>query len=217
LLIASQPLSFITGSSNDPYDAVRSFENIDIHQLLKNNDVGHLRFTSVLRMNATFPFVLPMVTLPTSPGIQIMDAGTRDNYGGKTMMEWMNAMREWIRENTSGVVIVQIRDTKKMLTGDEIKKVTFLDKFVLPFSNMYGNFTRTQDFDQEELLKMGLANSSYPVDLISINLREDAKDRISLSWHLTRKEKRKIKKAVFSPENQRSIGYINEHLRKSKH
>jgi len=216
LLISSQPLSFITGSSNDPHDAVRSFENIDIHQLLKNNDVGNLRFTSVLRMNATFPFVLPMVTLPTSPAIQIMDAGTRDNYGGKTMMEWMNAMSEWLRQNTSGVVIVQIRDTKKMLTGDEIKQVTFLDKFVLPFSNMYGNFTRTQDFDQEELLKMGLANTRFPVDLISINLREDAKDRISLSWHLTRKEKNKVKRAVFSYENQKSIGYINQHLRSSK-
>lgn len=216
LLISSQPLTFLTGNATDPKGTIRSFENIDIHQLLKHNDVDHLRYTSVLRMNATFPFVLPMATLPTTPGIQIMDAGTRDNFGVKTMMQWLNALRHWIRENTSGVVIVQIRDTRKMLAGDEIRQVTFLDKFYLPFSNVYGNFPRTQDFDQEELMKMGFANSTTPVQLISINLREDAKDRISLSWHLTRKEKLKIRKALYSYRNQLDIAEINRQLRKSK-
>jgi hypothetical protein len=216
LLISSQPLTFMTGNADDPQGTIRSYENIDIHQLLKNNDVDNLRYTSVLRMNATFPFVLPMATLPTTPGIQIMDAGTRDNFGVKTMMQWLNALKYWIRENTSGVVIIQIRDTRKMLAGDEIRKVTFLDKFFLPFSNVYGNFPRTQDFDQEELMKMGFVNEKLPVRLISINLREDAKDRISLSWHLTRKEKLKIRRALHSYLNQLDIAEINRQLRKSK-
>lgn len=216
LLISAQPLSFITGNSSDPTGTIRSYEDVEMRQLLKANDAGNIRFTSVLRMNATFPFVLPMVTLPTTPSIQIMDAGTRDNFGVKSMFQWMNALRDWIKENTAGVVVIQIRDTRKMLTGDEVRQISFIDKFYLPFSNVYGNFPRTQDFDQEQLLKIGNVNSGFPIQLISLNLREDAKDRISLSWHLTSKEKLKIKKAVFSIENQRSIAKINEHLRKSK-
>jgi len=212
LLISSQPLNFMTGSKSTLSGMASSYENIDIHQLLKGNTVDKLRFTSVLRMNATFPFVLPMVTLPTTPSIQIMDAGTRDNFGGKTTAQWMFAMRNWIKENTSGVMIIQIRDTKKMLTGQEIKKVTFLDKFTLPFSNIYGNFPRTQDFDQEELLKMSTISQLFPMRFVSVNLREFAKNRISLSWHLTSKEKVKIKQAIQSEGNQRAVKVIGEAL-----
>lgn len=217
LLISSQSLSFMTNNPIDPRGTIRSYENVDIRGLLTGNDVGNLRFTSVLRMNATFPFVLPMVTLPTNPAVQVMDAGTRDNFGVKTMVLWMNAMRNWICENTSGVVVVQIRDTRKILYGDEVQPITFLDKFYLPFSNVYGNFPRTQDFDQEELLRMTATNSPFPVEVVSINLREEAKDRISLSWHLTTKEKQKIKQAIYSPDNQRSIAWINQLLRNSKY
>lgn len=217
LLISSQPLSFISGNASDPKGTIRSYEDLDIHQVLKANTVDKMRYTSVLRMSATFPFVLPMVTLPTTPSIQIMDAGTRDNFGVKTTLQWMNALRKWIRENTSGVVLIQIRDTRKMLAGDEAKKATFIDKFYLPFSNMYSNFPRTQDFDEEEMLKLGMANSEFPFRMVSLNLREESNDRISLSWHLTSKEKLKIKKALFREQNQRGIAAINRQLRKSKH
>lgn len=216
LLISSQRLSFITGNAGDPKGTIRSYEDIDIHQLLKTNEVDSLRFSSVLRMSATFPFVLPMVTLPTSPAINVMDAGARDNFGVKTTLQWMNALSEWIRENTAGVVMIQIRDTRKMMPGDEAQKATFLDKFTLPFANVYSNFPRTQDFDQEELIKLTYANSRFPIRVLSLNLRENANDRISLSWHLTTKEKLKIKKALHSYENQITIADIHRQLRKSK-
>jgi hypothetical protein len=216
LLISSQKLSFMTANNRNPQGTIRGYENIDIHQLLSRNSVDQMRFTSVLRMNATFPFVLPMVTLPTTPTIQIMDAGTRDNFGVKTMMQWINAMEDWIEQNTSGIVVIQIRDTRKLLAGDEVRQIAFLDKFSLPFSNVYGNFPRTQDFDQEELLKMATFDRSFPLRMVSINLREGSKDRISLSWHLTSKEKFKIKKAVLSKENQRNISVIHDKLRESK-
>ena len=155
-------------------------------------------------------------TIKFLPGRIVMDAGTRDNFGVKTMMQWINAMDDWIRQNTSGVVVIQIRDTRKLLAGDEIRQIAFLDKFTLPFSNVYGNFPRTQDFDQEELLKMAMFNQTFPMRMVSINLREGFKDRISLSWHLTSKEKFKIKKAVLSKENQRNFAIIHQKLRESK-
>ena len=205
LLIASQNINFLTADHRNNSKMIESNENIDIHSLLKHQDVQQLRFTTVLRANATFPFVMPMVTLPTSPEVQLMDAGLRDNYGGKTMMEFLFTMKDWIKENTSGVIVVQIRDTKKVLDNESYSQISFIDKLTLPFGNMYKNFPRVQDFDQEELIKLSTQAINFPLDLISFNLREKSKDRISLSWHLTQSEKNKIEQAFKSVRNQESL------------
>lgn len=213
LLVCSQSLAFMSHASG-PENLTRSYENLDFQTFFKNNAPDSLRFSSVMRMSATFPFVLPMVTMPTMPEMQLMDAGIRDNYGGKVMMEYLYEMQDWIAENTSGVVVVQIRDTKKVLTGDQLYKVSLFDKFTLPFGNMYGNFTRTQDFDQDELMKIGFESFSFPVDLVSFNLREAMKDRISLSWHLTSQEKIKIANAFKSKGNQDAMQQLEKLLGK---
>ena len=38
------------------------------------------------------------------------DAGYYDNYGVNLAAQWMTKLREWLVENTSGVLVVQIRD-----------------------------------------------------------------------------------------------------------
>jgi hypothetical protein len=205
LFMSSQSLRFMTNSPGGPNSLMMSYENLDYQTLFKTNKPNDIRFTSVLRAQATFPFILPMVTMPTNPGVQLMDAGIRDNYGTKTMIEFLDVMKDWIAQNTSGVIILQIRDTKKVLNKETYNKVSLLDKVSLPFSNMYKNFTRTQDFDQEELLKVGANNFKVPVDIITFNLRENKNDRISLSWHLTKNEKQKIERAFRSTQNQLSV------------
>lgn len=201
LLLSSQPLSFLSAPINEEVGITNVHENVDAHQLLGKGAVNNLRFTSALRMNATFPFVLPMVTLPTTPAIQLQDAGTRDNFGVKTTMRWLAVFEQWLKENTSGVVVVQIRDTRRILKGEVVKTISFLDKLTLPVTNVFSNFPRTQDFDQEELTTLSLRHSSFPVQMISFNLRELSKDRISLSFHLTTNEKEKIKQAIRSKKN----------------
>lgn len=205
LLVSAQPLSYITANQKIISGMNLTHEHVDIHQLLAKKNIDKLRFSSVLRMNATFPFVLPMVTMPTNPAIQLIDAGSRDNFGIKTSSEWLFAMQDWIKENTAGVVILEIRDTKNCLAGERIREATFLDKFSLPVTNVFKNFPRTQDFDQEQLLRMGFSKLDFPIQLYSLNLREITTDRISLSWHLTAREKIKIKKAIHSEGNNSTI------------
>lgn len=200
LLISSQSLAFLCSNKNASGNLTNMYENIDFQSFFKGNT--DVRFLSVLRMNATFPLVLPMVSMPTNPEMHVMDAGVRDNYGGKITMEYLFALQDWIKENTSGVILVKIRDTKKILKGETVRKVSLLNKFTLPFGNMYDNFPRTQDFDQDELFKLGVQGFDFPVNLVIFNLRESKKDRISLSWHLTANEKLKIKKALYSPSNK---------------
>ena len=201
LYISSQSMQFMIETQPSNPEINTSFENIDYQTFFKDNHPEKLRFSSALRTSATFPFIMPMVTLPTSPEMQLMDAGIRDNYGMRAALNYLFANEEWIKENTSGVILLSIRDTKKILKNEFYHHISLTDKLTLPFGNMYNNFPRTQDFDQDELFKLGVQGFDFPVNMVIFNLRESKKDRISLSWHLTAYEKLKIKKALYSPSN----------------
>jgi len=213
LFISSQSLSFITESGDYSKQIANSHENIDYQTFFKDNSPQKLRFSSVMRASASFPFIMPMITMPTVPEMQLMDAGIRDNYGFRTAADFLYNLRDWIKENTSGVIIIEIRDTKKILNNENYNPISFMDKITLPFGNMYNNFPRTQDFDQEQLMKIGLTNFPFKVNIITFNLREKKDDRISLSWHLTKQEKVKIEQAFLSMSNQFALKRLKELLK----
>jgi hypothetical protein len=124
----------------------------------------------------------------------------------------MFTLRKWIEENTSGVIIVEVRDTKRILNQEAYDHISLTDKLTLPFGNMYNNFPRTQDFDQEQMMKIATYGFKFPVDIVTFNLRENKSDRISLSWHLTKQEKNKIKNAFNSESNQKSLRRLKQIL-----
>lgn len=214
LLLGSQSFHFMTGNYGRTKSRFNSNENVNYQSLCNNQKTGNLKFTSTLRASATFPFVMPMITLPTNPSIQLMDAGIRDNYGGKSTIEILTYFEDWIRENTSGVIILQIRDTKKILEGESYAQVSFMDKITLPFGNMYKNFPRVQDFNQDELMKVATERMGFTVDFVSFNLLERKGERIALSWHLTSKEKDKIQSALKSQNNKMAVEKLGTLLNK---
>jgi len=89
MLISTQPVSFLM---RPRYDSTKipamDPDAIDFGALFFRQDPMNLRLLTALRMNATFPYVLPNVWLPTNPVIDVMDAGFRDNFGE------MNAIRK---------------------------------------------------------------------------------------------------------------------------
>ncbi len=212
LFVAAQPINFLASGYYAETSRSGVFENIDIHSLLQEQNIDAIRFSSVLRASATFPFVMPMITLPTIPEIQLMDAGIRDNYGSKTMMLYLHSLKDWIQENTSGVIIVEIRDSKKIYDNETFKEVSFIDKITLPFGNMYKNFPRVQNYNQEELAALGMKSLAFPIDIVSLNLMQRKDERISLSWHLTSAEKSKILLALDHPSNRAAFEKIKELL-----
>jgi hypothetical protein len=208
LLISSQNLSFMVGLKGSS----SAYENIDYQTFFKSNNPGKIRFSTVLRANASFPFILPMMTMPTKPEIQLMDAGIRDNYGGKVTIEYLFANNKWIEKNTSGVIILETRDTKRVLNDESYHEINLLDKITMPFGNMITNFTRTQDFDQEQLMKLCTKSFKFPVNFVTFNLRERTDNRISLSLRLTKREKQKIQQAFSSDENKAALLKLNKLL-----
>jgi len=213
LLISTQSLGFLTKNQSKGQVFSKTNENVDYQSFFEELNPQDIRFSSVLRASATFPFVSPMITLPTTPEVQLMDAGIRDNYGGKITVEILFALQKWIAENTSGVIILKIRDTKKTLDNTTYKQISFIDKLTLPFANIYSNYPKTQDFDQEQLLKIATHQLPYPIEIIEFNLRENVNDQISLSWHMSTQEKNKIQRAFYSPLNQQALTELKQMLK----
>ncbi|HRO75968.1 MAG TPA: hypothetical protein PLP27_07465 [Crocinitomicaceae bacterium] len=207
LLISSQSLNYLTNNASIP-NATKSYETIDYQTFFRKNNVGNTRFSTVLRMNATFPMILPMTTLPTSPEVEVMDAGLRDNYGAKVTLEYLFKLQNWIKENTSGVIIVQIRDTKKQLVDEHTRRFSLIDKILTPFNVTVKNIMKTQDYDIDEMTEFLHTCLDFPIDLVCFDLKESQKTRISLSWHLTKNEKKFIKSALHTNSNQSQFAYF---------
>jgi Patatin-like phospholipase len=72
---------------------------------------GKLHLATAARMSATFPYVSPAAELPLSPRRHIVDAGYYDTYGPATAVAWIAKNRDAIKAQTSGVALIQIRDS----------------------------------------------------------------------------------------------------------
>jgi hypothetical protein len=110
MLISTQPMRFMMESVRDSGTSKPAADAIDFTTFFARQDPYNLRMLTVLRMNATFPVVLPNVWMPTDPVIDVMDGGLRDNFGLETSLRFLSHMENWVLENTRGVLMVQIRD-----------------------------------------------------------------------------------------------------------
>ncbi len=167
-------------------------EAIEFRTFFQNQDADSLWFTSALRMNATFPYIMPNSSLPSYPEIQVMDAGIRDNYGLVMAYKHLFAFRNWIKTNTSGVVIIQLRDKPKKFPIKDNPLNSLFKSLFNPLGSFYGNWANIQNFDQDDLLHYAGAWFDAPIDVISFELQNTEQNAISLSWHLTTKEKQRI-------------------------
>lgn len=206
LIIGSQHHGYLQkfSENNEEMGLHLNTENIEYLKFFDKINPKEINFTTVLRMSATFPYIMPMISMPTTPNMFIMDAGIRDNYGYKVTVQYLVSLQKWIKENTSGVIVLRIRDNIKDLIDNDSYDVGFYRRFILPFGNMYGNFLKMQDYNQDEMFSVMIPAMDFPVDVVTFNLREQAENKISLSWHLTAKEKEKVKTAINSENNKQA-------------
>jgi hypothetical protein len=116
MIISTQPVSFMMQGWQDTTRIPgMDPDAIDFGAFFKNQNPGGMRVLTALRMNATFPIVLPNVWLPSDPVIDVMDAGLRDNYGQETSLRFLDAFDDWIDANTSGVDSANTRPQPRWL------------------------------------------------------------------------------------------------------
>lgn len=210
LVIGSLPMAFLTNIAPEGrlHNAGQP-EAIEFHRFFRDQGAANLKLTSALRMNATFPYITPIVSLPSEPPMRVMDAGLRDNYGYRTTLAFLNTFRDWIRDNTSGVVVLQLRDTQKEL---EVKPSSgsLIGRMLDPIGSVYDNVVRVQDQDYDLMLQQASAWVDFPMEVIDIQLRHDEAEQISLSWHLTALERKRVLRSINSAENVKAFGRFRE-------
>ena len=212
LLISPQNITFLCHLDTTIFGNNIAYENLEYKSLFKNNNPLNLRVTSAIRMNATFPYILPMVLLPTEPKIEVMDAGLRDNLGLSTSVSYIENFKHWINKHTSGIIIIQIRDKERKTTMKDKQSGSLLSKLFTPLTNVYRNFLKIQDYKHDEILN-NLKKSYYgDIHYIEFALKEGSSDEISMSWHLTSKDKKQIYEQLYTEENQKSVEKVSNLL-----
>jgi len=166
----------------------------------------NLRLLTALRMNATFPYVLPNVWLPTRPVVDVMDAGFRDNFGELNAIRFLSAFREWLRENTGGVVLLQIRDRKAGGWENPYEANDITEIITKPLLLLQDNWYKMQEYNQDDLLSLSQNAMGIPFRKLVFQYVPKTEDAgAALNFHLTKQEKLNITGALDNIDNQRAF------------
>jgi hypothetical protein len=207
LIICTKPVRFLMQAFFDtshitPNDA----DAIDFVSFFKKQNPLNLRVLSALRMNATFPYVLPNVWLPTDPIIDVMDAGLRDNFGQETALRFIEVFKDWLKANTSKVILIQIRDRRLGDWERPYESSSILSFLTKPFLLLQNNWFKLQDYYQTD--QLNYMYSSYGAQFYRLSFQYvPAKSDVSapLSLHLTASEKKDIAAALDNVTNQDAL------------
>lgn len=208
MMIGTQPLSFMMKPPPFENDSSISPDAIDFAALFCKQDPMNLRMLTAMRMNATFPYVLPNVWLPSNPVVDVMDAGLRDNFGQETTLRFIDNFKDWLAQNTSGVIILQIRDREKDNWQHPLETGTITDIFVKPATMLQHNWFRLQDYFQNQsysFIPEANRTNLHRLEFIYIPKIED--QGAALNFHLTAAEKADVI-ASFNAENNQQV--LNE-------
>ena len=190
----------------------RFIELIDFQSYFKNQGADSLRFTTALRMNSTFPFVLPNIYLPTEPQIQVMDAGLRDNFGMLSTAQYLHAMQNWLDTAIEKIVVVRIFDKPKEIEIREDPYQSLIHSITAPVDHVYLNMFNTQRLREDDLLNDLPPALKSKLEVIDFPLELDSSRNIPLSWQLTQSDKNLIRESFFSPKNEAAINQVKYHL-----
>jgi hypothetical protein len=188
----------------------------EFRRMFESQNADSLLISSAIRLNATFPYILPVASLPSQPEMDIMDAGINDNYGLETTMRFLYKFRNWISSNTSGIVVVQFRDSHKLMPIKDNPPRSLVEHLSNPLGNIYSNLFNMMDFHQDAEIQAASLWLDCPIDVIDFQLRsseDKTQGEISMSLHLTKKEKEKVKQSIHLPENENALSRLQQLLK----
>ncbi|MBD0296410.1 MAG: patatin-like phospholipase family protein [Flavisolibacter sp.] len=194
MLISPQPLRFMMRPPLDTsITRINTPDAVDFSTFFAGQDAANLRMLTVLRMNATFPVVLPNVWLPARPVIDVMDGGLRDNYGIENSLRFLTAMEDWIELNTRGILLIQIRDRLAGGWESPFESEGITENAVKPFFLLQHNWYKMMEYTQNDMFTYFTTQNNFPVHKVIFQYSSSKEEnKAALSFHLTQREKRDI-------------------------
>lgn len=209
MMISTQPLNFMMQQDyTDSTSSMTGPDAIDFAALFKNEHPMNLRMLTALRMNATYPYVLPGVWLPSNPVIDVMDAGLRDNNGEETSLRLLQKCKDWINENTRGVIIIQVRSRHKGSWDNNYHNGPISELVTKPFTMLQTNWFILQDYIQDDEISYAQAVLKVPLKRVAfMYIPEKEQIGASLNFHLTATEKQEVNRSL---KRQNNVEAFNE-------
>jgi len=204
LMIAAQPVGYLTQPSYALHDTITPpIDAIDFATFFKDQDPYNLRLATALRMNATFPYVLPVVKLPSNPEMNVMDAGLRDNFGTEVASRYLYVFRDWIKANTREVIWLQIRDTREYEVFPTSAQDNVGSMLADPLFVIHNKWEPFQSYNQGYIKDYAPYFLDGRLRFLTLQYIPEKKDKVaSLNFHLTQQEKEDLYKTINNPYNQ---------------
>ena len=214
MIISPQKVAYMSIAPVSP-DKRKTLEidAVDFGRLFEKQNAYNMELATALRMNATYPYILPNVYLPSTPGIEVMDAGFRDNYGIMSATRFIHVFKDWIKANTSGVILMQITAQNKIEEIYASDTDGMIEALVNPLV-IPSQLLALQDYETD-------TNLGFIFDLLGEDYFEIIRfvyhptkdnEEASMTFHLTNREKQDILKAYELPSNQASFQRLKKSL-----
>ncbi len=206
LLISSQPVAYLTQPRYALTDSFKPpIDAIDFAAFFRNQNPYNLRLTTALRMNATFPFILPVVRLPSQPEMNVMDAGLRDNFGIEVAMRYLLVYKDWLKQHVGDIIVVQVRDTREYDVFPATSQNTLGSMLFDPLTVIENKWEPFQSYGQSYAKEM-LPELMDQVHFLTFSyIPQQVNKSAALNFHLTSTEKKDIYESIFHPQNQATV------------
>ena len=178
LLFSPQGIAYLVKpyvNNSNVYIDKLSTDAVEYMRFFKDREAANVNFVDVLRTNATYPYIMPAVYLPTQPQIKALDAGLRDNTGIAVAVRFYSVFKDWIDANTSGVVFVSLRVDNKFSDLEQNSKSTYLSELFSPIGSIFNNFRLLQNYNDDMSLAY-LVNSGI-MDINELDFNYDQADK----------------------------------------
>ncbi len=207
MLIGTQPMRFMMRAENSEYgNRAPAPDAVDYLSFFTKRNPLQTRFISAIRMNATFPLVLPNAVLPTEPQTDMIDAGLKDNYGQDVAIRFIGNMSDWIGRNTSGVVLIEITDRRTGAWENPYEGSNFISTFTKPVLMVQHNWQKLQEYNQNQSLALLAKDPNIRLKKITFEYIPTMKNfDAGLNFHLTKREEQDIHNSLQEEANQRSF------------
>ncbi|MFN0202562.1 MAG: hypothetical protein ACKVTZ_13640 [Bacteroidia bacterium] len=204
LYISSLGVSYMTQPLHIASNYQADYQGIEFRRFFAKHQPDSLSFLTALRMNATFPYIFPIVYLPSSPKMYVMDAGILENFGITTSVKYVRIFQDWLKKNTAQQIFVTIRDTEKetpILPEEQQKSV--LNDWISPIGGGFGSLMERDEYLCDEMLYSLQKNMGAQMQVISIQYPiHSLENPASLNIHLTTAEKQKVRSVLALPNNK---------------
>ncbi len=192
--ISAQPVSFLMRPYGKNAEGNQlAVDGIDFCKFFEKQDGANLLVTSAMRMDATFPFILPNPVLPTTPPTYVMDGGALDDAGVEPTFRFLQSFKDWINKNTGGVVVIEIRDEEKSGEPEEQLQTTMMSRFTDPLGTVYTNMDRMQDFLVDQKFNYIDDELKGKLNFVLFEYTSNKKEeKAAVSMHITSRDKSDI-------------------------